>query len=253
MPMGEHEDELPAQGAIADDDSGGEPGTTTRSAPPIGRGSPHWPTKAVRERRVTHVFGLLVAGRQRWQITEDIATAQAEETAARAAARETASAAGSANPDVDALAKVPLVWGPEPIPARTLDDYVRRAKAILKTQSGEFVSQRAQALAVAIARINETYDAATKAGRHYAALKANELLIELLDLRGYAKTAALTAELPTKEPGAGEEGSDEPRLLPTDPTARASAFADLVAQSVKADPTLREELASLVPRTTVMP
>lgn len=244
------DDELRAQGAIEDDDGGAVAESPARPAPPIGRGSPHWPVKAVRERRVTHVFGLLVAGRQRWEITADIATAQAEETEARARAHDAAVAAGSANPEADALVKVPLIWGSVPIPMRTQDDYTRRAKAILSAQSGEFVKQRAQQLALAIARINETYNAAQKAGKHYAALKASELLIELLDLKGHAKQAVLEASLAGK---AGPEDTDEPRLLPTDPESRASAFAALVSQSIAADPTLREQLAELAPRHSVMP
>lgn len=252
-------DELHAQGAIEDDaaeltdgespDVAPEP-QRARPAPPIGRGTSHAPLKEVRERRVTQVFTLLVGGRQRWEIAADIKVTQAKEIADRAAARAAAVAAGSATPDADALARVPPVWGDQPIPLRTQDDYVRRAKVLLSAQSDEFAKQRRQQLALQVARINATYGAAMAAGKHYAALKATELLIELLDLKGHAKQAALEASLAGK-PSEGE--SDEPRLLPTDPESRANAFAALVSQSVAADPTLREQLAALVPKPSVMP
>jgi hypothetical protein len=263
MPIDERDDEggEEAEALPVEDEPGDGDAVTTpraRPAPPIGKGGPGWPNKIVRERRVTEIFALYVAGLQRWDILAAVAAAQAKEQAERATARDVAIAAGSAEPDVEALRAVPLLWGDAPIPTRTLDDYLKRARALLDGQSKEFAKQRARRLAVQVARIDATYAAATVGGKHYAALKAVELLSELLDLKGFAKQSALDASLAAtrRDGGAAATAEDEesdPRQLPTDPASRADAFADLVRQSIAADPGLRAELSTFAPRTTVMP
>lgn len=233
---------MPETPAI-DAESAEEP--TRRNTPPVGpkaRAS----NKAVVEQRVTAVFVLVVSGLQTWEVRRSVAKQQARERRKRDEARAAAVTRGDDDPDAAAVLAVPIVWGPEPIPDRTLDRYIARARTLLEDQAAQFAGQRNRELAAQKTRLDNLFRAAVKNGKLYAALKASELMIELFGLKEHARALQLAT---TTEDGR----ADGPTLLPTDPQARLAAFGNLMAEAVKASPDLRTELSALAPRTPVMP
>lgn len=180
------------------------------------------------ERRVTAVFSAVVAGLQTWEIQRAVAEMQEKEQRARAKAREMAKAQGKEHPDVEALLTVPLVWGDDPIPKRTFEGYLTKARRLLDAQAGQFAAQRSRILATQAARLDSVYAKAINGGKLYAALKAAELTIDLFGLRDHARSLTLVAG-PAGDPDAAESGdSPDGRAIPSTPEARARAFGELL-------------------------
>jgi hypothetical protein len=107
-----------------------------RRPPAAGKGIIPAPSHVI-EKRVAAVARALVDGLGRAAILQAVAADQRKELIARARAR----AAGTTD-ERELSALVPVVWGDEPIPQRTIEHYMSRARGILSDE-GKQVSKTA--------------------------------------------------------------------------------------------------------------
>lgn len=213
-----------------------EAGTTvaTRPAPPKGRGGQT--SQLVVERRLAQVYTAMVRGITRAGITQAVAEAQQKEQSDRTAYL-------AASPDQRALnAKLRepvLVWGDQPVPTRTLDNYIRRAKDKLAEEAKQLSKDKTTIIGTQYARYNEVYALAMREKKLFAALRAIEGIRAMLGLDEALKLLLITHSTAA---GAGVEVNDLD--LPKGADDRAREFAGLLSEAMGADPTLRAALAA---------
>lgn len=133
--------------AVADSDT--KP--TRRRPPSAGKVSNRAPVHVL-QLRIARVATLMVRGLGRSLILQVIARDQREEAQTRSAAL----ASGSDRAEAETLA--PVVWGDVPVPERTVDTYIQRAKIILGAEAKTtVVKHREYAAAVVLARYGDLY------------------------------------------------------------------------------------------------
>lgn len=171
--------------------------------PPVGAG--FGVPQIVVEQRCLHVLQLVVAGSRRAQIVRSVAGAQGREKTERAKA----TAAGK---PIDA---VPYVWGDEPIPERTLDRYIARAKAQLRVDAAALPKSGTYVLGLQWARINQLYNEALAAQRWYVCVKLIEIVNSMFGLN-----AAIRLQLNEDDSTPGSGPNHLPRHTMTATQAR---------------------------------
>jgi hypothetical protein len=173
--------------------------------------------------RVATVQRQLIEGRTRAVVIQATAKAQREEAAARAKAL-----AEGATPDtVSAL--VPFVWGDAPIPDRTLDLYIRKAK-IKTADDGRTVTRAKEfVLGVQLQRLNDLYCLAVEAKRYAVALSVVQEINRMFGLYEAVKVL-ITNLMQADGAAAGANlGTAE---------GRAEAFGRIARLAVEKDPGL---------------
>jgi hypothetical protein len=206
-----------------------------RKPPAAGRG-----TKApahVIQLRVATIARALVDGLGRAAILQAIAKAQVEEAARRVKARNAISARSpSARIDpVELTALVPFVWGDEPVPERTIDFYIARAKATLADEGLRVVQHREYVLALNLARLNETYKAAFEAKRFHTCVTVVKEINAMFGMSEAIRTM-LVAE------ARAQSDAEMPSSLHNDET-KASVMVALIKKASVRDPSLHDVFA----------
>jgi hypothetical protein len=179
--------------------------------------------------RVATIARALVDGLGRAAIVQSVAKGQIKEAAERAKAR-----AAGADDEREVAALVPYVWGDKPLPLRTVDMYIARAKDMLSNEGARVVKHRDYVLAIQLARMNETYMAAFKAGRYHTCLGVIKEVNKLFGLYEAVKLMLLA----DARAASGDRESRAGVNLTTD-EGRAHALARVVEQASQTDPKVR--------------
>lgn len=177
--------------------------------------------------RIAAIATLLVRGSTTAEVRRVVAKAQGEEADER---RKAYADASRKNPalkggalDTLAESRVPLVWGDDPIPDRTVDRYIKAAKEKLSDDGLGCIENLEQEIGLQYSRGLALFHAAFRDKRYHAAHQAWQGLNELLGAKDAAKLIRpdLSAEL-----GTGE-GAPLVRVEPTGPAIPAERRAAL--------------------------
>jgi hypothetical protein len=132
-----------------------------------------------------------------------------------------------------ALSRAPHVWGDKPIPERTIDMYIRRAKDALAEEGVRLTRQREYVLAMQLARYNEIYRFAMAAERFSSCVRVLERIDRLFGLEETIKVMILQ-ELPTRASADEQEGRDDL----SNEEGRSAALSRLIQKAITRDPHL---------------
>lgn len=188
------------------------------------------------ELRVSTVARAIVDGLGRAGIHQATSKAQQKEAADREKARQVALKGGiePAEAEADARRAVPILWGDEPIPERTLDSYIKRAKDAIGDEGKRLSRHRDYVLGMQLARCNEVYQAAFKKERYSVCVQIIREVNEMFGTKEAIKLLILNA--PGADAAAAAKEGD-PQNLSTD-EGRGRAFAKLIQTATRSDPTL---------------
>lgn len=203
--------------------------TPARRLPPAAGKGIRKPPPHVMALRVAEITRAIIQGLSRAQILQTVARAQAQEAAQRLKARQ----AGAVDP-IEIAALVPLVWGDNPLPERTLDLYIQRSRLQIAEQAKEISKQKEFVLGTQIHRLNDVYQRSMNDKRYYAALGALREINLMFGLHEALKIMLLGAgggPVQTEDLSAGPNLKTE--------AGRTQAFARLAQRAVGADPSLR--------------
>jgi RNA-binding protein YhbY len=182
------------------------------------------------EQRIAGIARAIVDGMGRAAIMQSVAKAQADESVKRDNARRAALKAG-VEPDraeIEAMQAVPVVWGDARPAERTIDFYIRRAKDAIGEEGKKLSKQREYVLGMQLARCNEVYQAAFKAGRYGTCVMVIREINEMFGIHEAIKVLLL---------GAGSESKDGRENLTSD-VGKAAALTALIEKATQTDPTL---------------
>lgn len=164
-----------------------------------------------------------------------VAKHQLDEAAKRARARAMMlEASGQVLPE-ELAALVPIVWGDVPMPERTIDSYLARAKDTLADEGKRVSRHREYVLALQLARLNEVYRAAFDAGRFHVALGAVKEINSMFGMPDAIKTMLLQeAREQSDAAQAGGLRTEENKL---------SAMSALMKKAAAKDPSMSKVFA----------
>lgn len=225
---------IPPDGSqYPDDDAALANNVPTRRRPPAAGKRTASPPAHVVQLRVSTVARGLVDGMGRSATMQAIAKAQGAEAAARQRART----AGAVD-DVELNGLVPYVWGDVPIPERTVDSYIARAKGMLADEGKRVSRQREFVLALQLARLNETYMAAFQAKRFHTCLgviKEVNLMFGMREAISVMLLAEARAQSDASREDSGVDLSSE--------QGKMSALSALIQKTSAKDPELGKVFA----------
>lgn len=194
------------------------------------------PTPArIVEQRVAMVARAIIDGMGRSAILQATAKAQADEAKKRDAARMAALRAGVAKDDAELEARknVPVLWGDEAPAERTIDLYIRRAKDAIGDEGKKLSRHREYVLGMQLARCNEVYSAAYKAGRYTVCVQIIREVNEMFGMHEAIKVLLLGNPDGDKV----DTGDDQTRAMRTD-DGRARMMSELMTKAAASDPQL---------------
>jgi hypothetical protein len=211
-----------------------------RRPPAAGRGIAPAPTHVI-EKRVATIARALVDGLGRAAIVQAVARDQQRERVERGKAR-----LAGATDERELNALVPFVWGDEPIPQRTIEHYMSRARGILSDEGKQVSRQREYVLAIQLARLNETYMAAFQAKRFHTCLGVLKEINQMFSMRDAIKTL-LMAEARAQSDAEQEKSG---KSLRTE-EARAATLSTLIQRASAKDPALSRLFANFAALNSV--
>ena len=216
-----------------------EPGTARNSTasddatlPPAARQHFPKPSPQVVTLRVAFVARTLTQGATTAVVRQVIAKEQGREAKARHAYRQ----AGADEPET--IREHPVLWGDTPIPDRTVDAYIARAKALLAQEGTKLTKQREYILGRQLSRIDELYAAAFSAGRYYVCVQLIEVVNRMFGLEEAVRILLLGAG----NQEAAQQAADDLGSFST-PEGKARRMAELMGRAVGNNPALADILA----------
>lgn len=184
----------------------------------------------VRDARVRTVLGWMLAGRRTTAIYALVERQFARELAARKKAERERAAARAADTPADEWPELPAVlWSqhPKPPSERAIDDYIKRARELMRAEASELPKQAVAMMGIWMGQWNDTFHRAIKSGD--VAAQARLLQIKA-DVFGYSGAVRVQLD----DPGASPSGiptKDAPETPLTAETA-ASEINRLAARAV---------------------
>lgn len=193
------------------------------------------PTPArIVEQRVAMVARAIIDGLGRAAILQATSKAQAEEAKKRDTARSAALRAGLTRDDAELEARknVPVLWGDEAVAERTIDLYIRRAKDAIGDEGKKLSRQREYVLGMQLARCNEVYSAAYRAGRYNTCVQIIREVNEMFGMHEAIKVLLLG------NPDGDKQAADDngPSMRTDD--GRARLMSALMQKAAASDPQL---------------